>query len=38
MDQEVRQGIMMADAAKQAGIVHYVYRRECAPEHRDSSL
>jgi uncharacterized protein YbjT (DUF2867 family) len=25
MDQEVRQGIMMADAAKQAGIAHYVY-------------
>ena len=25
MDQEERQGIMMADAAKQAGIAHYVY-------------
>ena len=25
MDEEVRQGILMADAAKQAGIAHYVY-------------
>ena len=25
MDAEVRQGIMMADAAKQAGVTHYVY-------------
>ncbi len=25
MDEEVRQGVMLADAAKQAGVLHYVY-------------
>src|SRR5207247_11231229 len=25
MDEEVRQGVLLADAAKQAGVAHYVY-------------
>jgi uncharacterized protein YbjT (DUF2867 family) len=25
MEEEVRQGVMLADAAKQAGVSHYVY-------------
>ncbi len=37
MDQEVRQGIMMADAAKQAGIVHYVYT-SVGSAHRNTGI
>ena len=37
MDQEVRQGIMMADAAKQAGIAHYVYT-SVGSAHRNTGI
>jgi uncharacterized protein YbjT (DUF2867 family) len=37
MDQEVRQGIMMADAAKQAGITHYVYT-SVGSAHRNTGI
>jgi uncharacterized protein YbjT (DUF2867 family) len=37
LDQEVRQGIMMADAAKQAGIVHYVYT-SVGSAHRNTGI
>ena len=37
MDQEVRQGMMMADAAKQAGIAHYVYT-SVGSAHRNTGI
>jgi uncharacterized protein YbjT (DUF2867 family) len=37
MDQEVRQGIMMADSAKQAGIAHYVYT-SVGSAHRNTGI
>jgi uncharacterized protein YbjT (DUF2867 family) len=37
MDEEVRQGIMMADAAKQAGIAHYVYT-SVGSAHRNTGI
>ena len=37
MDAEVRQGIMMADAAKQAGIAHYVYT-SVGSAHRNTGI
>jgi uncharacterized protein YbjT (DUF2867 family) len=37
MDQEVRQGIMMADAAKQAGIAHYDYT-SVGSAHRNTGI
>ena len=37
MDQEVRQGIMMADAAKQAGIAHCVYT-SVGSAHRNTGI
>jgi uncharacterized protein YbjT (DUF2867 family) len=37
MDQEVRQGIMMADAAKQAGVAHYVYT-SVGSAHRNTGI
>jgi len=37
MDQEVRQGIMLADAAKQAGIAHYVYT-SVGSAHRNTGI
>jgi uncharacterized protein YbjT (DUF2867 family) len=37
MDQEVHQGIMMADAAKQAGIAHYVYT-SVGSAHRNTGI
>jgi uncharacterized protein YbjT (DUF2867 family) len=37
MDQEVRQGILMADAAKQAGIAHYVYT-SVGSAHRNTGI
>ena len=37
MDQEVRQGIMMADAAKQAGIAQYVYT-SVGSAHRNTGI
>lgn len=37
LDQEVRQGIMMADAAKQAGIAHYVYT-SVGSAHRNTGI
>ena len=37
MDQELRQGIMMADAAKQAGIAHYVYT-SVGSAHRNTGI
>jgi uncharacterized protein YbjT (DUF2867 family) len=37
MEEEVRQGIMLADAAKQAGIAHYVYT-SVGSAHRDTGI
>jgi len=37
MEAEVRQGIMLADAAKQAGIAHYVYT-SVGSAHRDTGI
>ncbi|MGH7181635.1 MAG: NmrA/HSCARG family protein [Nitrospiraceae bacterium] len=37
MEVEVRQGIMLADAAKQAGIAHYVYT-SVGSAHRDTGI
>jgi uncharacterized protein YbjT (DUF2867 family) len=37
MDAEVRQGIMMADAAKQAGVAHYVYT-SVGSAHRNTGI
>jgi uncharacterized protein YbjT (DUF2867 family) len=37
MDAEVRQGIMLADAAKQAGITHYVYT-SVGSAHRNTGI